>query len=71
LKWVLLAAFIAIPFAFVFIENWLNNFAYRISIHWWFFLLAIIIALFISTGTILIKVLRAANTNPANTLRYE
>jgi putative ABC transport system permease protein len=71
LKWVFLASFIAVPLAYWFMKNWLTNFAYHTSIQWWFFLAAICIALLISTLTVLMKVVKAANTNPVDTLRYE
>lgn len=70
-KWVLLANIIAIPAAYYLMNKWLQDFAYRIEMHWWIFALAGGIALLIAITTISIQAIRAATANPVKSLRYE
>ncbi len=70
-KLVLIAFILAIPAGFLFMKKWLLNFAYKTDISIWIFLLAGGIALFIALVTISIHSIRAANSNPADSLRYE
>ena len=69
-----LVAFAAIP-AFVvswyFMNKWLEDFAYRISMPWWMFLTAGILAAVIALITISFQAIRAALTNPVKSLRTE
>ena len=69
--WVLLANIIAWPVAYYVIQNWLNNFAYRIDISWWIFSLAGVIVLLIALITVNGQAIRAATANPVESLRYE
>jgi putative ABC transport system permease protein len=71
LKLVTLAAFIAFVVAWYAMHNWLQNFAYRISIQWWIFLIAGVLAAFIALATISFQALKAAWANPVNSLRSE
>jgi putative ABC transport system permease protein len=66
-----LAFFISIPFTWWMMHNWLNNFAYRIYISWWIFAAGGIIAVMITMITISFLSIRAAITNPVNSLRSE
>ena len=68
---VLIANVIAWPIAYFTMRLWLQNFAYRIPISIWIFLLAVIAALGIAVITISTQTLRAALSNPVDTLRYE
>jgi putative ABC transport system permease protein len=52
-------------------NKWLQNFAYRISIGWWIFVLAGVIALLIALLTVSWQSFRAASKNPVEALRYE
>jgi putative ABC transport system permease protein len=52
-------------------NNWLDNFAYRIGLKWWVFLVAGVIALFIALLTISRQTLKSALSNPVKSLRYE
>jgi putative ABC transport system permease protein len=70
-KLVLIAFILAIPAGYVFMKKWLLNFAYKTDISVWIFLLAGGIALFIALVTISIHSIKAANSNPADSLRYE
>lgn len=70
-KWVLLANIIAWPVAYFFMKKWLMNFAYRVDIQWWIFLLSALIGLFIAIVTVSYLAIRASKANPVDSLRYE
>jgi putative ABC transport system permease protein len=71
LKLVVLSILIASPLAWYFMNNWLQNFAYRISIGWWVFVAAGMIAVLIALITVSIQSIKAAIANPVNSLRNE
>jgi len=71
LKLVLISAVIAIPIAWFFMQKWLEDFAYRISISWWVFVLSALVATVIAMATISLQVVRAAVVNPVKSLRAE
>ena len=71
LSLVVLANIIAFPIAYYFMNKWLQDFAYRIDISIWSFLLAGAAALFIALLTISWQTIRAATANPVKSLRYE
>jgi len=70
-KLVLLANLIAWPIAYFTMNNWLQDFAYRIDIGWWVFALAGGIALLIALITVSTQAIKAALANPVEALRYE
>lgn len=71
LKLVLLAALISFPVAWYAMHRWLADFAYRIDISWWIFLLAGVIAAAIALLTVSTQAIKAAITNPVKNLRTE
>jgi len=71
IKWVLLANIIAWPIAWYAMNKWLQNFAYRINMTWWMFVLAGTLALTIALLTVSYQAVRAAMANPVESLRYE
>lgn len=71
LKLVGIAFFIAAPVAWYFVNGWLENFAYRLGIQWWVFLLVGILAIGISLITVGIQSLKAALADPVNSIRSE
>jgi putative ABC transport system permease protein len=71
LQWVIMANLIAWPVAYYFINKWLEDFAYRIDLSWWFFVLAGGIALVIALLTVSFQAIKAATANPVKSLRYE
>ena len=71
LKLVLISFVIAAPVAWYFMHDWLKDFAYRISISWWIFILSGILALLIAVVTISFQAIRAAMANPVRSLRTE
>lgn len=71
LKWVIAAFVIAVPAGWFVMSNWLNNYAYKISISWWIFLFAGFVAILVALLTVTIQSFRAARANPVESLRYE
>jgi len=70
-KLVVVAFVIAVPISYYIMNNWLHSFAFRTNIAWQTFLLAGILTLFIALVTICYQVIKAANRNPVDSLRYE
>lgn len=68
---VALSILIAIPVAWMLMNKWLDNFAYRISISAWIFLSAGFIAISTALVTVSIQAIKVARTNPAKSLRTE
>jgi putative ABC transport system permease protein len=68
---VVIAAVIAFPVAWYAMHHWLQNFAYRIDIAWWVFILAGIIAIVIAFATISFQAIKVATSNPVKNLRSE
>jgi putative ABC transport system permease protein len=68
---VLIAIVIASPIAWFFMHEWLMDFAYRVNIGWWIFLLAGILALIIALLTVCYQATKAAMANPVKSLRTE
>ncbi len=52
-------------------NQWLQNFAYRVDMSWWVFALAGGLALGIALLTVSSQAIRAALANPVDSLRYE
>ena len=70
-KWVIWANIIAWPVAYVFMSRWLMNFAYRVDIKWWIFIISAFLGLFIAIFTVSFQAIKAARANPVESLRYE
>jgi len=66
-----LAALIAFPIAWLAMHSWLGDFAYRISIQWWVFGGAGLLAAVVALATISLQALKAALANPVNSLRAD
>ena len=71
LKLVFLALIIAIPIAWYGMQLWLEDFAYRINIQWWVFLLVGLATLLLAFLTIGTKSLKVAMANPIQSIRNE
>jgi putative ABC transport system permease protein len=71
LKWLVIANIIAWPIAWIAMNKWLQNFAYRTEMTIWPFLLSGIAALTIALFTVSWQAVRAATANPVEALRYE
>lgn len=71
IKLVLVAFVIASPLAWLGMNKWLQDFAYRTNISWWVFALAALTSVFIAFVTISFQAIKAAVTNPVKSLRTE
>ena len=70
-KWVLISNIIAWPAAYFLMKNWLENFAFRIELSLWIFLVAALFALVIASLTVLYQAFRMSQKNPVEGLRFE
>ncbi len=68
---VIIAIAIAFPLSFYFMRDWLQNFVYRTNLGLFIFIMAGLITVAITFITISYQAWRAANTNPAESLRVE
>jgi len=68
---VALACGIAVPVAYLAMERWLEDFAYRIDVSGWMFVAASAIAVGIALITVSYQAIQAARTDPATALRTE
>jgi putative ABC transport system permease protein len=68
---ILVASLIAWPVAWFFMSQWLSSFAYHVDMNLLVYVLAAIGAVLLALLTVSVQTLRAALTNPSNTLRYE
>jgi putative ABC transport system permease protein len=71
LKLVIIAMAIATPIAWWGMSKWLQAFAYKVTISWWMFALAGMIAIFIALFTISFQAIKAALANPVKSLKTE
>jgi ABC-type antimicrobial peptide transport system permease subunit len=71
LRLVLISIVLAVPVSWYFMSKWLEDFAYRITISWWTFALAGILALAIALVTVSYQAIKAAIVNPVKSLRTE
>lgn len=68
---IFIANIIAWPVAYYFMQDWLASFAYHIEMNWLVFVAATMIALVISVLTVSAQTIKAALSNPAQTLKHE
>lgn len=68
---VLIGILIAVPIAWWFIHNWLQNFAYHIEASWWMFALAGVIVFAIAVATVCFQAIKAAAVKPARNLKTD
>ncbi len=68
---IIIANIAAFPVIYFVMNNWLENFAYRISLSPWMFIMSGAIALTISLFTISVQVIRTAKINPVKMIHYE
>jgi putative ABC transport system permease protein len=71
LKLVMMAIVIATPLAWLAMNKWLQEFAYRTSPGWWVFAAAGLLALVIALATTSVQAIRAGRANPVKSLRTE
>jgi putative ABC transport system permease protein len=66
-----IAFLVAVPVSWWVASRWLQTFAFRISLSWWMFGLAGVLALMLALVTVSFHAIRAAVANPAESLRTE
>ena len=71
LKLVLVAAALATPIAYIAMNHWLREFAYRIEMSWQIFLMAGLATLILGLLTVSYQAVKAALADPVKSLRYE
>jgi ABC-type antimicrobial peptide transport system permease subunit len=71
LRLVALASLVAFPLAWWIMNKWLEDFAYRINISWWVFVIAGGLAVVIALFTVSFQAIKAAIANPVKSLRTE
>lgn len=68
---VVIAFIIAVPLSWWFMEQWLQGFAYRVTISWWVFAVSGLITLVLAWVTVGMQAFKGAVSNPVNSLRSE
>lgn len=68
---IIMAAFVAVPIAWLITSRWLNNYVYRIDMEWWVFALASLAVTAIAVATVSYHAVRSARANPVASLRSE
>ena len=71
LKPVAISLLISLPLAWYVVSTWLEDFAYRVTLSWWVFALAGMLALLIALVTVSVQAIRAASANPVKSLRTD
>ncbi|GGD12923.1 ABC transporter permease [Hyunsoonleella pacifica] len=71
LKTVLISVIISVPITYLLLQNWLKNFAYRIDLNIWMFILPIFLVFLLVLLSISFKTVKTALMNPVNSLRSE
>ncbi|MEB2782374.1 ABC transporter permease [Algoriphagus sp. C2-6-M1] len=70
-KMVLVAIFIALPLSYYLTSNWLDGFAYKIDLRWWYFVGAGALTMLIALLTVSFQSIKAALMNPVKSLKSE
>ena len=71
LKLVMLSFVIAAPLSYWAMNKWLQDYPYRVSIQWWVFVMAAVLAMLIALLTVSYQAIKAAVANPVKSLRTE
>lgn len=70
-KMIFLAICIALPISYLIAVIWLNNFAFKIALEWWYFIAAGLLTIIIALATVSFQSVKAALANPVRSLRTE
>lgn len=71
IKLIVMANAIAIPLGYVFINKWLEGYAYRVDFSWWLMIVPVIATVLLALISISFQVVKASRTNPVNVLKCE
>ena len=66
-----IAFVIAVPLAWLIVSNWLQGYAFRINIHWYYFVLPFLTIMIVALLTVSFQSIKAAIANPVKSLRTE
>nr|NQU92047.1 ABC transporter permease [Bacteroidota bacterium] len=67
----LISLMVAFPVAFLIMTNWLESYAYRIGVGWWFFVIPVLIMCLVVLLSVIYQIYKSARVNPSDTLKYE
>ena len=68
---VIFAIAVALPVSYFIARKWLEGFAYRINLEWWFFIVAAVLALVTAWFTVGLQTIKVAHVNPAKCIKEE
>ncbi len=68
---VLISIILGCPIAWYLLNKWLQDFAYRDTLHWWIYAMAALLAFILALVSVIYQAVKVARTNPADSLRYE
>lgn len=71
IKLVIISIIISIPIRYYFVQQWFENFTFRIEIEWWSFALVALLGISISFCTVFYQSMRTALTNPVQCVKSE
>lgn len=71
IKTVLISVLFGVPITYYLANNWLNNFAFRIELNWWLFIVPILLVLILVIFSVGVKTITTAIANPIKSLRTE
>lgn len=71
LRLVLIAIVIASPLAWYIMNQWLQNFAYKVNVSWWMFAATGLVSVFIAVATVSFQAIKSALANPVKSLRLD
>jgi putative ABC transport system permease protein len=70
-KLILISSLFALPVAYIFINQWLDHYAFKVALTWWQFVLPVFALVMIAVATTFYLTFRAALANPTSSLRNE
>jgi len=71
LELICVSILIATPLTWLAIKKWLEAYPYKMHIQWYVFLITAVIVIIFALIAVAIQTVRAANANPADSLKYE
>jgi putative ABC transport system permease protein len=70
-KTVFISVMISVPITYLLVQRWLENFAFRIELNWWLFLIPILSVFVLVILSVSIKTIHSALANPVESLRSD
>jgi putative ABC transport system permease protein len=71
LKWTVIASVLAVPLSWLYLKQWLGDYAVRIPLYWWIFACSILVVVLFQSLITLGQTRKTARRNPVEALRYE